>query len=69
MAPLGRPGLNLVMVAPNSWSRILVFFFCFFPCRVLALRSMEDKDEVSRWREERKNNYPTLANVNRKVML
>jgi hypothetical protein len=36
-------------------------------CRDAALCSKESEDEVRRWREERKRNYPTTSNVKRKV--
>jgi hypothetical protein len=36
-------------------------------CRALILRLINDKDDVNRWREERRNKYPTSANLNRKV--
>jgi hypothetical protein len=32
-----------------------------------ALCSKESEDEVRRWREERKRNYPTTSNIKRKV--
>jgi hypothetical protein len=36
-------------------------------CRDAALCSKDSEDEVRRWREERKRNYPTTSNVKRKV--
>lgn len=35
--------------------------------KALALRSMEDKEDIKRWREERKRSYPTSANILRKA--
>eukprot|EP00250_Pteridium_aquilinum_P005326 c15437_g1_i2 orf=409-2400(-) len=35
--------------------------------KALALRSMEDKEDIRRWREERKRSYPTSANTQRKA--
>jgi hypothetical protein len=37
-------------------------------CRDAALCSKESEDEVRRWREERKRNYPTTSNIKRKVV-
>ncbi|KAI5068031.1 hypothetical protein GOP47_0016376 [Adiantum capillus-veneris] len=35
--------------------------------KALALRSMEDKEDIKRWREERKRSYPTSGNILRKA--